>query len=205
MSIHIEWMDIESIQFALSNPKKHDISAMYQSISRYGLVEMPVLNETTQRIVAGHGRIETLREMFRHDPQNPPKNVKLDNGRWLIPVMRGHAFASDTEAQAYLVDSNNIGLLGGELTPYDMLKIWDDTEYKKMLQDLASVSELPVSVDGDDLDSLLQEPAVTDGNSVEDVSLGADEPIHRVIVECESQEQKDTLIARLREEGFLCR
>lgn len=207
MEIHLEPMDIFAIQFADNNPKKHDATAMYQSISKYGVIEFPVINETTQKLVAGHGRIETLREMFRHDPTHPPKNIIVADSTWLVPVTRGHAFASDAEAQAYLVDSNNIGLMGGDFTPFDMMKLWDEDAYKDMLTELAKQGELPISVEGDDLDALLtnldfSEPAKP---SAEDLSSAGDAPSYKVIVECQDDDQKEALMERLRGEGFLCR
>lgn len=209
MDIHLELMDIFAIQFADNNPKKHDATAMYQSISKYGVIEFPVINETTLKLVAGHGRIETLREMFRHDPKHPPKNVIAKDSTWFVPVTRGHAFRSDQEAQAYLIDSNNIGLMGAEFTPFDMMKLWDEDAYKEMLTELAKEGALPISVEGDDLDALLANLDFSDNPdtkpSAEDLSTAGDIPTYKVVVECQDDEQKEALMERLRSEGFLCR
>lgn len=149
-------MDIDDIKFAASNPKRHDLNGIQTSVARYGFVETPTLNEKSKRLVAGHGRIEALRELKRRGGA-PPKNVRIENGKWLAPILRGNRFESDAEATAYLVDANNLTLAGGDLDALQVAAIWEEAEYTKLLEGLAEVNALPVSVDIADLTALVVE------------------------------------------------
>ncbi len=95
------------------------------SISRFGYVEPIILDERTGRIVAGHGRRETLLRM-RAAGEAPPTGVRAHNGDWLVPVVRGWTSKSDKDAEAYLLASNRHVELGG----------WDDSELAALLQDV---------------------------------------------------------------------
>lgn len=118
------------------------------------MVETPTLNEVTGRLVAGHGRIEALRAL-KVQGGAPPKNVRYADGKWFAPILRGNAFESDEQATAYLVDANNLTLAGGEMTALDMAAIWDMDGYAQLLAGLATHDALPVTVDGDDLDLII--------------------------------------------------
>lgn len=147
------WVDIDEITFAEDNPKLHDLQAIAESEQRYGFVELPVINQSTGRLVAGQGRIEGLRAL-RSAGKPPIPGVKVTKaGKWQIEA-REFPFSSDKEAQAYLYDSNNIGLLGGDYTPFDVMRMWDQDAYLAGLKDLADAGVLPVSVSGDDYDAL---------------------------------------------------
>jgi hypothetical protein len=111
--VWIDYLDIDSVQFAEQNPKGHDRPGINESYSRHGAVMPPALNEGTGRLFAGHGRIETLRERKgRGDP--PPKRVRVDaEGRWLLPVLRGIDFPTDAAALEYLLIDNKLTEAGG--------------------------------------------------------------------------------------------
>jgi len=68
---HIEYMPIDSILPATSNPKNHAHQQIVNSVGRFGLASPPVLDERTGRLVAGHGRIEAL-TIMRDSGQTPP-------------------------------------------------------------------------------------------------------------------------------------
>ena len=143
----VEMMPLASIKPAARNPHGHDLGALHQSVGRFGFVEMPVLDERTGRIVAGHGRLETLLAMHAEHPDLPPEGVALGKGgTWLVPVTRGWSSRTDAEAEAYLLASNRTVELGG----------WDDVGLAEMLKELATAGELSgTGYDGDDVDSLL--------------------------------------------------
>jgi len=207
MEEHLEWMFIDEVQFADVNPKKHDVGAMFESIMRYGLVEKPVLNEKTQKLVAGHNRIQTLQSMFAHNPSNVPNGVRVVDGRWQTQIHRGVSFRDDNEAMAYLIDSNNIGLMGAEFTALDMAKLWDENVYTEILTALNEDNTLPVSSDSEDVDLLSRiiNAVEEDKGVAEDNSTDGDVPVYRITVECESDEQKESLLNQLRNEGYVCR
>ncbi len=71
----------------------------------------------------------------------PPAGVRLDaDGGWLVPVQVGVDAASAS---------------GGDLSLFDMARLWDREMYTAQLEALAAEDALPVSVDGDDLAALL--------------------------------------------------
>src|SRR5260370_6403559 len=94
------------------NPKDHDVPLLHDSFSRFGYVDPVALNERTGRLVAGHGRLQALQEA-KAKGQQPPKRIEVREGEWYVPVLRGIAFDSDEEAEAYVVTSNQATILGG--------------------------------------------------------------------------------------------
>lgn len=130
MSLHTEYKPLSEIQVADKNPKDHNIGEIYSSIKRWGFVEIPVVNEATGKLVAGHGRLETLKLLKKEG--FVPEGIKVDdNGEWLIPVQRGISFKSDAEAEAYLVASNRLVELGG----------WKQDELVELLENVAIETE----------------------------------------------------------------
>jgi hypothetical protein len=58
-------------------------------MARYGVVEPPVLDERTGRLVAGHGRLEAFAEA-RAVGLDVPEGVRINaQGEWLVPVISG--------------------------------------------------------------------------------------------------------------------
>lgn len=152
MTIHIEYMRLDDFLNRMHprNPKDHDLGAITTSIDRFGFVEIPVIDERTGLVVAGHGRGETLQQQMNAGKQ-PPARIQVDefDGMWMIPVQRGVSFNSDAERDAYLVASNRLVELGG----------WDNEGLASMLQSLANEDKALLEVtgyDGDDLDELLK-------------------------------------------------
>lgn len=127
-----EYMDLDEILRAPRNPKSHDAQVIAASMSRFGIVELPAIDERTGRLVAGHGRLNDW-EHRRDAGEDPPEGVQVDDaGRWLVPVNRGWASRSDADAEAYLIVSNRSTELGG----------WDDQQLAEVLADLAEVDLL---------------------------------------------------------------
>lgn len=149
-------VDIDDIQYADVNPKLHDLQSLADSETRYGFVEIPIVNESTNKLVAGQGRIDALKALKKAG-KPAPEGVTVKRGKWLVDV-RVFPFKSDAEAQAYLFDSNNLALAGGDFTAWDMERLWDPEAYKATLKMLGEQNVLPVSVDGDSLDALLLPP-----------------------------------------------
>jgi len=119
-------MPLATIEAASRNPKRHDREGIRASIGRFGVAELPLVDERTGRLVAGHGRVDQLVAM-RDEGQVPPDGVQLgDDGGWQLPVVRGWASRSDAEADAYLVASNKLTSNGG----------WDDEQLGELLSEL---------------------------------------------------------------------
>ena len=147
----VEFMRVDDLVPALRNPRAHDIDALRQSVARFGFVAVPIIDERTGRLVAGHGRVQLLR--VDQDAGKPaPEGILTDaDGKWGVPVARGWASADDTEADAYLVADNRLTEIAG----------WDTEALVNSLQELlegaglTGVGYLPDDVD--DLYAKLQE------------------------------------------------
>jgi hypothetical protein len=143
------WLDyvrLDTVELAPRNPKGHDGDGIARSIKHHGLGEVPLRDERTGRLVAGHGRHEQLREMHSSGA-TPPDGVTVDDdGMWLMPVVAGWSSRSDEDAEAYLIGSNRLTDVGG----------WDDAELAAVLEDLSGVNLLELTgYDQGDLDDLL--------------------------------------------------
>jgi hypothetical protein len=146
-SRRIEYMPLDEIPAAWRNPRVHDLPALRRAITRFGFTNPPILDERTGRLVAGHGRRLVLAEM-RDADEYPPEGVSLaDDGQWLVPVVRGWASASDSEAEAVLIGDNRLGELAA----------WDDRALTEMLDELLDQHMIePAGFTADDLDELLR-------------------------------------------------
>ncbi len=135
---HIKHMPLSAILKADNNPKLHATGEIEKSFSRFGMIEVPTIDESTGKLVAGHGRIEAL-EALRTRGGTPPDGVRVNKrGEWLVPVLRGVSFANPREADAYLVASNRLSELGG----------WDDAGLAAMLENITSSGlDLPSGAD----------------------------------------------------------
>jgi hypothetical protein len=116
----IEWMDIDKIPPHPENPKAHDLPAIMASMRAFGFRGAVILDEASGLTNEGHGRVQALKLMRSEDARNAPKNVRVEGNvksaqksRWLIPVVRGQAFANEDEARAFLIASNRLTELGG--------------------------------------------------------------------------------------------
>jgi hypothetical protein len=143
------------------NPKRHDIGAIAQSIAQYGFLDPPKfdakLNDGQGGLVEGNGRTEALLWM-QGQGQELPRGIAIDpdSGEWQVPVLFGVDAESQSAAQAYAVDHNNLVLSGGNFTAVDMMGLWDEAEYTRILSSLAHEAVSPISVDGSDLNLLAQ-------------------------------------------------
>jgi hypothetical protein len=141
--LHIEYVSIDALKKHPRNPKDHDIGAISRSVGRFGFTSPVIVDERTGYLVAGHGRIDTLAQL-KAQGKEPPANVKADKGDWLVPVVRGVAFNSDAEIEAYLVADNRLTMLGG----------WNEPELAGLLQDLAAQDTALLEATGYDADDL---------------------------------------------------
>ncbi len=189
----IEYMPLAKIIGAAANPKDHASAVITQSVRRFGFVEAMTLDERTQRLVAGHGRVDILK-MLKARGKKPPDGVQLDAaGEWLVPVQRGWASKDDVEARAYVVASNKTSEAGG----------WKKDELAEELAAIADdsmLSLLGTGFDEHELDRLLDDgapekkPRNTNRNAV-----------FQVLIEVDSEEALAALLERFDKEGIKCR
>lgn len=171
---HVEYMAVADIRPAESNPKAHDEAGIRKSIEHFGVGELPLLDERTGRLVAGHGRIDGLAHLEGLG-RKPPAGVRVrEDGAWLVPVIRGWASRTDDDARAYVIASNKLTEKGG----------WDDRALLEDLSVLADSVLLDVtgftSVDVDNLEALLDldawdEPAAKPKKADRDTSFDPDD------------------------------
>jgi len=121
--MRLEWVPLEELATWPGNPKEHDLDGLGESLDRFGYVEPICFDEGTQRIVAGHGRLEKLLAK-KAMGQPPPDRIEVSaDGTWCVPVVRGVNFRNEHEAEAYLVTSNQLVIKGG----------WNDTELAALM------------------------------------------------------------------------
>lgn len=151
----VEYMPLSSIRRAPRNPKRHDALAIRASMGRFGVADLPVLDERTGQLVSGHGRLDQAwalsqmptDQLTEYTPDGgPPRGVKVDpnTGEWLLPVVRGWASSTDEEAEAYLVTANSLTMFGG----------WDEQALTELLSDLAEVDADLLTLTGYSTDEL---------------------------------------------------
>lgn len=121
--MRIEFVALEQLATWPGNPKNHDLVGLGESFERFGYVDPIVFDEKTQRIVAGHGRLEQLSAMKGLGEAAPGRIEVAPDGTWLVPVLRGVEFKDEREAEAYLIASNRLVEKGG----------WDSADLIKMV------------------------------------------------------------------------
>lgn len=157
MENRIEYIDIDSNILWEDNPKSHDIGSLVLSIEKYGFRDAPIydinLNGGKGGLIGGSGRTEALRKM-RLFGMAAPSGIVVKEGAWLMPVQFGPMAKSEKEAIAFAIDHNNLVMAGGSFTAIGIASAWDSAEYIRLLQEIHD--EPPVTVTGDDLDTLLR-------------------------------------------------
>src|SRR5688572_23169170 len=122
----IEWVPLDEILGADRNPKRHDDATIGESIERFGVVDLLVRDDRTGKLVAGHGRRDSLRERYAAGQPAPDGVQVAPDGRWLAPVIVGWSSVDDAEAHAAGVALNRLTITGG----------WDDHELHALLVEI---------------------------------------------------------------------
>jgi len=150
MALAIEYLPLEDVELALVNAKDHDNELTAVSFEQFGYVQAIVRDDRTGRLLAGHGRIETLLAL-RDSGAAPPENVELDDdGRWLVPVQVGVESRDDAHADAMALALNRVGE-----------GLWKDDTLDRVLLDLEETRGLEgTGFDSGDLERLLNELAM---------------------------------------------
>lgn len=189
--IHIEYINLSTLVGAQRNPKDHDMTALSDSMYKFGFTSPLLMNEKTNRIVSGNGRRDVLM-MLKSMGKPPPFGIKVDeNNNWLVPVVRGLNFGDDDD-EAYLIADNRITELGG----------WDEGLLAEMLSDLAALEKLSgTGFDEEDVDKLMSDMGIEDDEEKEkreelesdidklepsDISLGDVWTVGKAVVAVES-------------------
>ena len=125
--ISVKYENLDDIIQADTNPKDHDLGVLYQSMKRFGFTNPIIVNESTGKLLAGHGSLQTL-QMMRDNGEKAPDRieVEVDTGdetieNWYVPVLYGVSMDNLAEAQAYLIADNRLTELGG-WKPMDLME-----------------------------------------------------------------------------------
>ena len=146
MEIRVEYLDFEEVVKWPRNPKDHDIHELRKSFYRFGFVQPVLLDEGTGKLVAGHGRLDTLL-LLKNRGHEPPKGVQVVEDKWLIPGLRGVEFDDPAEAEAFLLADNRLSEVGG----------WKKDILDTMLQEMVDVDGLLEGTGFGILDTLSEE------------------------------------------------
>jgi DNA modification methylase len=164
-TLELRYVPLETLRRWDRNVKKHDMGALVASIERHGFRDPPAfdasLNGGEGGVVEGNGRGEAL-TLIRAEGRPAPRGVVVEGADWLVPVIFGLDAPSQAAAEAYGVAHNNLTLAGGDFTALDIAGLWEPAGYAALLEDLAQQGEIPVGLDGDDVDALLRELAGVD-------------------------------------------
>ncbi len=146
--LEVQYIDLDEIIEADNNPKDHDLGVIYQSINRFGFTNPIMLNEATGKLLAGHGRLQALKLI--KDANDPvPDRIVEEDGRWMVPVIKGINIDNPAEAQAYLLADNRLTELGG----------WKNID---LIESLNEIMEKTGDLDGtgydlEDIDTILRD------------------------------------------------
>lgn len=145
------------------NPKDHDLEEIKKSFGRFGFVKPILVDEGSMKLVAGHGRIDSLKGI-KEAGKAPPRGIKVENGNWLVPVLRGVEFANTKEAEAYLLADNRLGEIGG--WNQDMLsEIVNELSGEGLLEGVGFTAE-SMDYDFSSLDKELEELAGIEDSTI---------------------------------------
>ncbi|MFE2188562.1 hypothetical protein [Streptomyces sp. NPDC059455] len=147
---YVAYVPLTDLPPATRNPKRHELELIIDSIAMHGLVEIPVVDERTQRTLHGHGRRDSLIEMQARGMALPGGMVLDEDGGWLVPVLRGWSSKNEAEAEALAIKLNRLPGEGG----------WDPREFAAVLEDLATnEAELfdSLAIPADEMDKLFSQ------------------------------------------------
>jgi hypothetical protein len=145
----LEYVPLSQVPPAVRNPKKHDLPALVASFEEHGFADNLILDERTQRLVAGHGRTEALVWMKEQGLPMPAGLVPDDSGEWCVPMLRGWASKSDAHAEAFIILHNKLVEAGG----------WDSPMLAEMLHDVHAFDPdlfEGIGMTADDMDGLFK-------------------------------------------------
>ena len=179
------------------NPKDHDLPSIEASIRRFGFIDPLVRDETTGRLVAGHGRAEALERLKKGGKERPARVEVAPDGEWLVPVLGGVSFENETDAEAYLIASNRLVETGG----------YDDTLLRAILADLRDADALGgTGFSEREVDAILKAaakdaPTLAEGFTDEadatmDALEGEDDDVRTLVLTVEAEEYQ-TFVSRL--------
>jgi ParB-like chromosome segregation protein Spo0J len=134
-SLVIRYVPLATLVPAIRNAKDHDVPMIRESIELHGVVEAIAVHDgRTGRMIAGHGRVETLRQM-QLEKAEPPTGIRRRAKEWDVPVQFGWSSIDDDEAEAVGIVLNRATEAGG----------WDT---RSLAAQLAELAKRPIGLAG---------------------------------------------------------
>jgi ParB-like chromosome segregation protein Spo0J len=189
--IRIEYIDVDEVQRWPRNPKDHDIHEIKKSFTRFGFVNPVIKDETTGKLVAGHGRIDALLHM-RDSGLEPPRRTVVDGDKWFVPVLCGIAFDNPAEAEAYVIADNRLTEIGG----------WKKDLLNTILAEWEGMED---AVEGTGFDIVDIEKILGISAEIEEKKDKIPEKEYLVVIECASREDQSSLLHEFIERDLKCR
>jgi hypothetical protein len=165
------------------NPKRHDLDFLDEAYKENDFAELPIIDEGTGKIMAGHGRSTKLDAMFKNG-EDPPGRIQVRDGKWFVPVIRGMTFR---HPEKHLLASNRGVELGG----------WDNGLLSKMLAKMGEDNLVGTGFDNSDLVGFMKGER---GPQIPDMTAS-----YSVIVECKGEKQQVQLLKRFQSMGLKVR
>lgn len=187
------WLPITvvGLYFAVDNPKEHDIGGLIESIERHGYRDKVTFDKNLRNVgetgegafASGNGQSFALLQMYLSGDYTAPRGVKVDeygvfgdSGLWYLPVEFGLDAADELSARAFVLDHNNLTLLGGAFGLGDIAKIYDLKKLERFTLPMRDSESMSVTLDNGDLDKLAEWVLPTELDDSNDDESGDSEP-----------------------------
>lgn len=105
------------------NPKRHALVELRDSLGKFGYGQPILIDDTSGRIVEGHGVLAALL-LSQEDGEKPPARVQVQGGDWTVTCV--HFQLDEEQATPYSLGSSRTLELGG----------WDDNLLLRVLNEL---------------------------------------------------------------------
>ena len=193
--IRVEYVSIGEVEKWPRNPKDHDLHEIRKSFYRFGFIKPILVDEGTKKLVAGHGRLDTLK-ILKDNGKQPPRGVQVvDDNTWLVPVLRGVKFDNPAEAEAFLLADNRLSEIGG----------WNQDILAEMLGEVVDVEGAIEGIGFDYAEIMDMISPKQKGNIDPNVKARGKGENYLIIVVCEDEEEQSDLLERFMSEGIQCK
>jgi len=154
--LEIKYIPVAEATLWDENPKQHDLGAIMMSIEKNGFRDPPSYDATLGALIEGNGRATALR-LMELDNKPVPRGIIVDRqtGEWLMPINFGVNALTKEMAWSYAIDHNNLTMIGGDFTLYDISRMWDDRGLQHVLSNLVEGGEHLVSFDDGDINAII--------------------------------------------------
>lgn len=191
--LRTRYVPITDVGTQPTNAKAHDIEDLLVAFDEFGFMQSAIHDGRTDRIIAGHGRLEAL-TLWNERRTDAPKHCRRrKDGVMLMPVSYGWSSIDDVQATRAALALNRHGE-----------GLWHEDVLEQQLREINETSTL----DGtgwttDDLDRLAAELGTsTPPAEPPDTSPALGDVEYRIVIQCTDEAQQRELIERFEAEGL---